>query len=399
MEGGHGLKYFSGDDADHREYLRWKNWTMNKMRVMDKPAKESRGSFVWTLLQGRALEVVEHLAPEDYQKEGGDQVIFDLLDARWPQKERTDELGENVSAVFLLKAAEGENVRTWCARARETFDRCNRKTGVDFSSDARGWLLLKCSGMTEEQRAVILARTRGSLKFDDISQSMRSCFPDYVVARRKAAGAHYLEADDDGWWDGYTVPENAAEDEAGGFDDVELFLAEHDNEGQDQGGEAYTEDDVAEVLAATWKDRRQELNRLQRSRKFHEAKDLKRSFRIEVEELKRRTKCHRCGKVGHWSRECREKAASSSSGSHLRSGTNGAGLVQANRTLSATWRRRHVVENDNTVLALRNRMDHPVHLVSSPQDMPSSTPDAARASLVSGPWAKARFRRKWSRCR
>ena len=33
-------------------------------------------SFVWTLLQGRALEIVEHLADRDYQKADGDLVIF-----------------------------------------------------------------------------------------------------------------------------------------------------------------------------------------------------------------------------------------------------------------------------------------------------------------------------------
>ena len=52
------------------------------MRTMDKLGEEARGSFIWTLLSGRALEVVEHLKEEDYQKKGGEQVIFDLLDRR-----------------------------------------------------------------------------------------------------------------------------------------------------------------------------------------------------------------------------------------------------------------------------------------------------------------------------
>jgi hypothetical protein len=30
------------------------------------------------------------------------------------------------------------------------------------------------------------------------------------------------------------------------------------------------------------------------------------SFRIEVEELKKRTKCNRCGRTEHWARECRQ---------------------------------------------------------------------------------------------
>lgn len=95
-EFGSSLKYFSGDDCDYREYKRWKQWAINKMRVMEKLPKEARGSFIWTLLQGRALETVEHLTEAEYQKEGGETVIFDILDKRWPEKERTDEMGENI---------------------------------------------------------------------------------------------------------------------------------------------------------------------------------------------------------------------------------------------------------------------------------------------------------------
>jgi hypothetical protein len=63
------------------------------------------------------LEVVEHLSDTDYQK-GGDEVISKLLDERWPQKERSDEMGEHISEIFGLKAKDGETVRQWCGRAR-----------------------------------------------------------------------------------------------------------------------------------------------------------------------------------------------------------------------------------------------------------------------------------------
>ena len=59
------------------------------MAVMDKLPKEARGSFIWTLLQGRALETVEHLREDEYQKDGGDLVLLQLLDKRWPQKDRS----------------------------------------------------------------------------------------------------------------------------------------------------------------------------------------------------------------------------------------------------------------------------------------------------------------------
>lgn len=61
------------------------------------------------------------------------------------------------------------------------------------------------------------------------------------------------------------------------------------------------------MLAASWKERRQELNRLQKTRQFQKSKDVKRAFRVEVEEMKRHTTCNKCGRRGHWARECRSK--------------------------------------------------------------------------------------------
>ena len=81
------------------------------------------------------------------------------------------------------------------------------------------------------------------------------------------------------------------------FEDGEMFLAEHGAAGGDPADGVCAEDEVAEVLAAaTRKDKRKELNKLSTARKFHEAKDVRRSFCVEVEELKKR-QCRRCGRT------------------------------------------------------------------------------------------------------
>ena len=55
---------------------------------------------------------------------------------------------------------------------------------------------------------------------------------------------------------------------------IPLRMEDH-NVMEEGSGEVYQEADVAEVLAASWRDKRQELNKLQKARQFGRAKDLK----------------------------------------------------------------------------------------------------------------------------
>ena len=115
-----------------------------------------------------------------------------------------------------------------------------------------------------------------------------------------------------------------------GFDDIEMFLADRENVTDDDSGLEYPEQEVAEVLAATWKEKRAEIARLQKSRRFDQAREAKRSFRVEIEEMKRKTKCNRCGRIGHWARECRQKRdATSPTGSHSASSSKNASKENA----------------------------------------------------------------------
>ena len=316
-------RVFSGEDEDALEYKRWKAWTLNKLLTLsDKIAKEARGAFVFTLLQGKALECVEHLDPSTYQCADGEKVLFGLLDKRFPQKDVADELGETLQQVFSLRAADGENLKTWISRATELFDRCRRKTNVDFPSEARGWVVLHRSGLNAEQKAVVLARSLGVLKVDEISRAMRSCYPEFV-AKNKSHGVSLVEEPEED----FDLDEGPAAD----FEDIEAFLADH--EPGDAEAEAYPENEVAEILAVSWKDKRKEITKLQQQRRFGEAKEARRRFRVEIEELKRKTRCRKCNQVGHWEKECTSKGrgksySKSASKSKSTPSESGAGLVQ-----------------------------------------------------------------------
>ena len=178
------VRGFSGENEDGREYRRWKTWVKNKFLTLDKLPETARGAYIYTLLSGKALEAVEHVDPAEYQKKDGDQVLWNLLDKRFPQLETVDELGEILGEVFNLRSTEGESMKQWTARGSELFDRCYRKTGVQFPDEARGWLLLHRSGLNEEQKAVVISRARGDLKRESIAAALRSCYPDLVVSQK-----------------------------------------------------------------------------------------------------------------------------------------------------------------------------------------------------------------------
>lgn len=67
------------------------------------------------------------------------------------------------------------------------------------------------------------------------------------------------------------------------FNDIEELLAEHQEEPLAE-QEAFDEAEVVEALSVSWKDKRQELNHLQKARRFTQASDVRRSFRVEKED-------------------------------------------------------------------------------------------------------------------
>ena len=109
--------------------------------------------------------------------------------------------------------------------------------------------------------------------------------------------------------------EHDEEDSSNDLDDVEKFL----NEDDDESDVVLEENEVREVLASAWKQRRQEISKENLRRGFGRpskppSAPATRKFRAEVEELLLRTKCNRCGMVVHWARECPQKRTQSCKG-------------------------------------------------------------------------------------
>ena len=302
------FKRFNGEDDDPGKQLKkWRTWALAKMMTLKDLTKAQRAPWLLTLLDGKAWDACEHLSLDDLSKEDeGEALLWKTLRERFPEKEQHDMMGEILGEVFALAALDQETMKQWTARVKESFEKCERRAQVNFPSQARGWIALNCAGLSEEQKAIVKAKTQGNLDLDTIAAAMRSCFPVYRASGKKKPTS-VLQVE----------PEFEDKPDAR-FDDVEAFLAEHGVAFQEddlQEGDPFSETEAAEALAVSWKERRKEIAKFQQARQFGAAGKSKRSYRIEVEELKKRTRCRRCLRIGHWAKECKNPPASSTADS------------------------------------------------------------------------------------
>ena len=82
-----GQRYFDGETTDPREYRRWEKWARAHLRRKGATLDpDQRWPEIFCLLEGLALTLVEHLELDDYAIDGGEEVIFGCLQARYPDR-------------------------------------------------------------------------------------------------------------------------------------------------------------------------------------------------------------------------------------------------------------------------------------------------------------------------
>ena len=85
-------------------------WAKAKMIATKDLTKAQKGPFVYCLLDGTALEAVEHLTLDELSADNGDEAIWTARDARFPDKlqhDHMDHMAESFKEVFQLSAREG----------------------------------------------------------------------------------------------------------------------------------------------------------------------------------------------------------------------------------------------------------------------------------------------------
>ena len=288
------VKRFSGDGADpQKEYKRWKRWSrayLTVQRAKGTP-ETAMGSLLFTLLDGSALRAFDATNMDDLEVDGGQDVIYQVLDDRYPEESSHDRLGEILDAIFDLKVERGESTAVYTGKARAAFSAAEAE-GVKFPDTARGYLVLRFARLPLDKKAIVLAAARGSYNENDISAALRTTFPDHLYAGRHAgSNVNVMEGE-------YDQVETYSEGEQ------QVLLAE-EGDPEELGEEPIEEQDAVDILM-TWKQTRTNINKEKIARGLSGQRDVKK--------LEARVRCFKCKQVGHFSRNCPRRGGKGSAG-------------------------------------------------------------------------------------
>lgn len=282
------VKRFSGETSEpQKDYKRWKRWSkayliVQRAKGVDETAL---GAMLFTLLDGAALRAFDSVELDSLEQAGGQDIIYQILDERFPEEAVHDRLGEVLDGIFDLKVEKNESTAAFTGKARAAFTAAEAE-GVKLPSVAKGYLLLRFSRLASDKKAVVMAAARQSYEEVDIAAALRTTYPDNLWTTSRSG--HAVNVVDHGM----EMPE---EEEP--VDEIQEVLAafnEEDTQPEDA-SEPIEEQDAIDVLLS-WKQTRTQINREKLSRGLGGSQDLKK--------LEARVKCFKCQRVGHFSRNC-----------------------------------------------------------------------------------------------
>ncbi|OLP94116.1 DNA topoisomerase 3-alpha [Symbiodinium microadriaticum] len=296
--------------------------------------KEKWGVKVFRQLQGSAKAVADSMSFEELACEKGLDNLMKILKEHYDPHLQVSLPKAFEEAIYGEIRASRESFSDYVIRCEHNFKELERQ-GVKLHELVVGYVMFRHANLTDVQEAQML--TWGSEKYDrkTVIENLRKLDKGVFDVKRKNT-AYLLDVDE---VENEGEPNDATEvyaqnDEVTDSDGDEDYVYI----GEDDLKEVYDEEHIMEALA-TYQDVRRSLREQKTNRGFYPSgkgsssakggkgrgkgfgkskpvldfkgrsrepmKFGKQGTKVHIDLLKLRTKCARCGAIGHWARECK----------------------------------------------------------------------------------------------
>ena len=300
-----------------------------------KARPRARGPLLLKALADTPFQDFKYLAKDSSWLENvkNADILLDKMNS--PEYYGDDQEEHLLSALsrvtYHMKRQKQETARQFLARW-EIGERKVKEHKVDLPSVYRGFLLINALGLTENDTKALLNYTHGSIEPNEIRTWLRKHETKLQASQLGAEAqgpkaktsasatsssqAHLVEE--------ATGGKNEAED--GEIEELETLLADLAASGEEEFDDEIgplEEAETAEILSVMLKERKKKTfvqsNQIKKERELSRGYGARSStghagpmkpgvYKLSISELKKRTRCRGCGKLGHWRRECPEAA-------------------------------------------------------------------------------------------
>eukprot|EP00434_Breviolum_minutum_P025504 symbB.v1.2.022535.t1/scaffold2006.1/size92704/3 len=317
---------WDGVDVEFKDYkLKAKIW----LRTTRTPA-HARGPLLLKNLSKGPWEDLKFLASDEgwlSDPNNGNRLI-ELMDSRefYGEEKRESMLAACSRLTFHLKRQRGESARSFMTRW-DTAERKVREHEVKLPQEFLGFLMVNALQLDSEKTKLLLNYTKGALSVTDVKEWLRIHETDLDVSHlgteKKKSGTstnYMLDFDTASEIQLMDASEYAETESTEPTEVLMAALADLDDEESAEPEVTLTESETKEILMTMIKDGKGKGRSYAGAMKAKKNRDLARGFgagrdgvlrpgtyEVSISELKKRTKCNKCGQLGHWARECPSK--------------------------------------------------------------------------------------------